>query len=426
MAQYSIHEDNMEKLTEKLAHIEKKCNKYGCTFNYSIIGEEYKDIQHSKEVYGAYYRKELVKTCVTTERFVIIEVEGIAKVNDWIFIATLEHTENGNIIRSYNTEIELSDYYRTCKPTCQHCNSDRYRKDTYIIQNTTTNEFKQVGKSCLKDFTGGLSAEAVAQFLSYFNTIQELNDHESLGGFTRKYINVTEYLTAVVEVVNKCGFISKAKAEEEGKQATSGKVYNLMNPTNKYDTEEIEKIDFVADRQENKEAVKNMLAWLEIQKANSQYISNLQIVCKKDYAEFRDMGLLASLPSAYFKAMETEKERLEREARKDNFSTSKYVGKVGDKIQLSSVIITKVAVYETQYGFTHIFKILDTNGNIYVWKASKGCEIREVSKTDKLGNVHTHDEGIPIENFIALKGTIKAHTEYNGELQTELTRCKVL
>jgi hypothetical protein len=419
MAQYSIHEDNMQKLADKLAHIEKKCNKYGCTFSYAEVGEEYKEVQHYKEIYGA-YGKEEVKTHKTIERFIIVEVEGIAIINDWKFVATLEHTEAGNIIRQYNTEVELPDYYRTCKPTCEHCHSDRYRKDTYIIRNTVTNELKQVGKSCLKDFTNGLSAEAVAQFLSYFNTIQELNDHESLGGFTRKYVNVSEYLTAVIEVVNKCGFVSKAKSEE-GKQATSSKVYSLMYPMSRYDTEEVEKLDFVADRQENKEAVKNMLAWLEVQKANSQYISNLQLVCKKEYAEFRDMGLLASLPSAYFKAMETEKERLEREARKSDQPTSQHVGKVGDKIQLTNVTITKVAVYETQYGFTHIFKILDTNGNIYIWKASKGCEVKEVIKGE-----YCNYESKAIEDFTALKGTIKAHNEYNGELQTELTRCKVM
>lgn len=406
--QYSIHEDNMEKLTLKLSRIEKKCNKYNCTFNYAIVGEEYKNIQHEKEVIGAYGIKSAIKTFITVERFVIVEVEGIAKVNDWKFTATLEHTENGNIIRQYDTESEIPEYYRTCKPICEHCNINRIRRDTYIIQNVVSKEYKQVGKSCLKDFTGGLSAEVVAQYLSYFETLQTMDCHESQGGFTRRYINVFDYITAVIEVVNKCGFISKAKSEEEQKEPTSSKTYGLMHPFSKYDYEEIDKLDFVADRKENKESATKMLEWIEKQDPTSQYISNLQIVCKKEYAEFRDLGIIASLPSAYFKSLETEKERIKRESRKTGSKQSQYVGSISDKIELTNVTITRIAQYETQYGFTTIFKIIDSEENIYIWKSSS-----------------SYKNDVPIEEFINIKGTIKAHNEYKGELQTELTRCKV-
>ena len=34
--------------------------------------------------------------------------------------------------------------------------------------NEKTKEFKQVGKSCLKDFTRGLSAESIAYYYSFF------------------------------------------------------------------------------------------------------------------------------------------------------------------------------------------------------------------------------------------------------------------
>lgn len=34
-----------------------------------------------------------------------------------------------------------------------------------------TGEFKQVGRSCLKDFTGGLDASAVAQYISFFDEL---------------------------------------------------------------------------------------------------------------------------------------------------------------------------------------------------------------------------------------------------------------
>lgn len=412
---YSIHEDNLDKLKSKLNKIEKKCNKYGCNFIYKEIGEEYKDIQHYKEGFDGYKKVEDY-THTTKERFVIVEVEGNAKINNWEFIATLEHTELGNIIRSYNKEIEVSESYRYCKPTCEHCNTNRSRKDTYIIRNTVNGEFKQVGKSCLMDYTNGLSAEMIASYLSYFNALQKMDDMESIGGgygCNKNYINVASYLSSAVEVVNKLGFVSKSVAEQEGKIPTSGIVLKMMNPVNQFDKDEIEKIDFVQDRQENIEIVEKMLEWLSTQDLNNnQYIGNLKIACSKEYAEYRDLGLLASLPSAYYKAINNiaEKERQEKE--KEGTEQSEHFGNVGDRIVLDNVTINRIASYSTDFGAMFIYKI--TSGtNVFIWKTGKYEEMKD-------GKMQL------IEMFTSIKGTIKAHTKYGDELQTELTRCKVM
>ena len=49
---------------------------------------------------------------------------------------------------------------------------------------------------------------------------------------------------------------------------------------------------------------------------------------------------------------------------------------------------------------------VDENGNVYTWKTSGGIYC---------------DESI---DEVELKGTVKAHNEYRGVKQTELTRCK--
>lgn len=41
MRTYAIHESNYEKMTKKVAALEKRCEKIGCSFYYKEIGEDY-------------------------------------------------------------------------------------------------------------------------------------------------------------------------------------------------------------------------------------------------------------------------------------------------------------------------------------------------------------------------------------------------
>ena len=63
-----------------------------------------------------------------------------------------------------------------------------------------------------------------------------------------------------------------------------------------------------------------------------------------------------------------------------------------------------LTAWETQWGMTYMFKIIDDEGNVFTWKTSNYPEF---------------------EKFNTLKGTVKAHSEFRNEKQTELTRCKV-
>jgi len=398
--QYYIHEANMEKLTHKLAMIERKCKKYDCTFTFNITGEKYVEVEADNG-------------CKYLQRYVIVDVEGVAKVNDWEFIGTLEHTECGNIIRQYKTDAEVPTEYRNRKPICEHCNSDRYRKDTYIIRNTVTGDYKQVGKTCLKSFTNGLSAEQVAQYLQYFTQLENMNDMGFEGGSCKRYEEIKQYLTAVIEVVDKLGFISKSKAESEefyGCMPTVSTVNSCLHPYGKYDREIIEQIDFKGNIEENKQKVEVILEWIKGLNAKtlngSQYIYNLYITAHKQYLEYRDLGLITSLPSAYYKHINDIKEKEKQEQAKEG---SKYVGEIKDKLQFEYKDAKIISSYETEYGRQYICQFLDENDNVFIWKTGNGYIFNEDGKVNG-----------------TIKGTVKAHNAFNGVLQTELTRCKVL
>ncbi len=110
---YAIYEGNLDRLEKKLKRIFNKCKAYGCDFHYEQTGEEFRELKDEK---GNKY----------TARFVLVEAEGTAVINDWEFVAELEHTENGNIITGV-AGIEVPERYYTTTPVCEHCNSKRWK-----------------------------------------------------------------------------------------------------------------------------------------------------------------------------------------------------------------------------------------------------------------------------------------------------------
>lgn len=383
---YLIHESNIERLEKKLTTIGNKCKKYGCTFTYEVIGEQF--VKDSEGVIN---------------RYVEIETAGLAKVNDWVFVATVDFHDNGNVIRKCgNIEVEVPERYYTSEPVCEHCNTKRRRKDAYIVMNTKTGEFKQVGRSCLKDFTCGLSAELVAQYISAFNSMIE-GESVATGWHTDRYYDTKEYLQYVVECINHFGFYGT-----QAKRSTKVRAYEyLMAKSNrvygsrlKQLLDEMEEVEFKQDTAEAVKVVENALEWIADQKEENSYIHNVKVLASQEYITYKDFGFVASLIPTYTKAMKIEEKKKEQQ---EVDSKSCYVGNVGDRITVEVQTIECIASWDTQYGATFIYKMVDEQSNVYTWKTGKGIPNQEAT----------------------IVGTIKEHKEFRGVKQTELTRCKI-
>lgn len=390
---FSIFEDNMPRLIKKMAVIEKKCTKHGCEFHFEELGEEFHEVK-------------LEDGTIATLRFITVEAEGTAKANDWEFIATVQHMTPVNLISCYRTEYSVPERYYYSKPICEHCNTTRSRKDTYLVRNTITGEWKQVGKSCLKEFTRGLSAEAVAEYISWFEEL--VKGESNYFNPSRKYTNTLDAVMVAVEAVNKFGY-KKTRDDEGGYNcdstaSTVSKVLYRINPG--YDT--LMDQGFTWETQENESKAKAILAWVRsLTPEVGSYLSNLKAACGDDYCESRNFGLIASSVAAYNREMEKQ----QREAsRKQTEAKSGWVGSVGQRIELKDVSLKLITSWYTDFGPTYMYKMTDANGNIFTWKTGKW-----------LGN----DSCVPEGAKITIKGTIKEHSDYHGTKQTELTRCKV-
>ena len=385
--QYAIFEGNMERLEQKLLKIYNKCKAYGCDFHYAQIGETFKEVDDKKG------HKHMA-------RFILVEAEGTAVINNWEFVAAVEHTENGNIFAG-KQNIEIPKKYYSTKPLCEHCNTNRYRKYTYIVRNKETGEFKQVGKSCLKDFTHGMSAEAITHYLSLFDTMIQGESFDS-GICFEHYLNTEEYLAYVSETIRCFGYVRAA----DGNPSTAAKALDYYEAARgnavsreylRHLQDEMSSMEFHINSEETVQKVKNALEWIKHQNDDNNYIHNLKTACSLEYVKYKNANLLASLFIAYKKDLEKEATN-----KQEDESQSVYVGKVGERVTIKARQARCVTSYETQYGTKRIYKIIGEDGNIYIWKTGKII-------------TESHD--------IIVTGTIKDHGEFRGVKQTELTRC---
>jgi len=395
MAVYKIYEENMPRLEKKLQTIANKCEKYGTPFSYKITGEEYQE----REINGQKH----------TLRFVLVDVEGEARVNNWRFVASLEHTEDGNIIRGLRG-VEVPKRYYSCGPKCEHCKTDRNRTDTYIVQNLNSGHFKQVGKSCLRDFTKGMSAEGVAAYVSLFD---ELIQGEAVtpSHHFPYYIKKDEALLYIAETVNKFGFENSDAPYPTWRRALNYYRYDHNDFAYLYKDfvarieREMQLAQFDIQSKSAKTKAKETSKWVESTDEASNFIHNIKTVYAMEYITPQHFSLLAAGFPAKYKSEQTaewkkkyEIKMKEIEVRKKN---SNYVSEVGKRIEINVKSNRLVSSVKTQFGLSNIYHICDVAGNCYIWKTANALP----------------------EDTSILVGTVKEHQEYNGEKQTVLTRC---
>ena len=397
---YLIHESNMERLEKKMASLQKKCAQSHCSFKYEVIGEEYiTSTSESGEEYVAKYFK--------------VEVEGTAKYDGWEFVATLDHHDEGNVVRAYNTELIIPEKYKTCGPTCEHCGKIRSRKDTYLIYNEDLG-FKQVGRSCLREYTNGLSAEDIAFFVSIYSQFE--NSKEYSGASFNRYICVEDIVRYAFECYKHWGYQKSRNSFEDeipaNYRSTKDRVtdyYYVNRAFGKRKDElknEMELVGFNPSSEYAVESTKDALEWIRNEEPNGEYIRNLKVVCSDEYTDYRSLGILVSLTTAYerhigqLKAYE-EKQKVAETAK----VTSQFVGAEGERIEVETNNFAIISSWEGQFGMTYLYKFNDNEGNVFTWYASNSVK----------------DE----DRVVSVKGTIKSHNEYKGVKETILTRCKV-
>lgn len=392
---YAIYEEFFPDVEKKLKRIAKKCKKHGNNFTFKIEGEEIRTIKNNDTNRIEHYK------------FILVNVEGTAKIDNWECIAVLEIHESGNIIRRINTIIEVPERFKQSKNICEHCNSKRYRNNLYVIHNIKTDEWKQVGGSCLMLYTGGLNMEYIAAYLDGITELEENDGQVSCRG--KQYFSVKEILSRSVEIISKTGYFN-TNSDLPTKSLVSKIVFDKIDKA-LYDINDtlrrlkfdirFEYNDFF--KEETEATVKSIIDYYLNLEDNNEFIHNVHVMLNESYVDYKNFGFLCYLPEGYAKHIQKEIEKAKRLEEK-----SEYFGEIGkrykDKIISSFELLTS---WYNDFGVTRLYKIVLNDGFVLKWKSSNEIDLENGKDFDKI-------------TF-----TVKNHSEYKGKKQTEVSRCKI-
>jgi hypothetical protein len=216
-----------EQLVAALAKLGKKAIKLGCKAPVATITRSYTvDVSDDKKFPQLVEYNEIK-----------IDYEVITVVGDWRFLASLETVDsvNGeprNRVSGPNLSDEHAARFVTAHQKCDHCNHNRKRNLTFIVQ-SCNDETKQIGSTCLQAYMGIDPAAAVAG-MEFATRIAEIgNDEERWGGKAApRVMPLDEFAAATLSLVSKNGFVN-AQAAEFGNQIKTGNdVITLLLDTN--------------------------------------------------------------------------------------------------------------------------------------------------------------------------------------------------
>jgi len=390
---YSIPEMNYSELETKLSKLNKKAIKLNCEpIVLTLLGTV--DLKISVPWQN---NQILVRHNQVT-------ISGVAPIiAGYELIASCEQFENGILVKTIPGKT-YPERYRDLM-SCEHCNSNRLRKYTFIVRNVETDEYKMVGKSCLKDFLGHMDPNFYAMILQYLAEFNEKEYSEIPSGFRTLY-NTEEYLSFVAACIRERGWISKTNANEQQTLSTANfaeeAITNYHAPSKLQD----KFTKYPEPTEQDKELANKSLNWAKnLVDTKNDYLYNIHLLSQQNSISYKEMGFVASIVSSFAKNLEYEILKEQRETAKKQELLSDYFGSIGEKIQIELTYVNSYS-FETQWGMSHINKFLDQNGNIFIWKSSNSVRVNQ-------------------GQLVKIKGTIKDHSEYAGAKQTILTRCKI-
>ena len=159
--------------------------------------------------------------------------------------------------------------------------------------------------------------------------------------------------------------------------------------------------------------IKAWLAGAEHEQVVGTPLMNCKAIMAGTVCGVKHFGVLAYAPVAYEVALERERRAAVRDAKKAyEAERSQYVGEEGQRIEIEVHTCRLITSWESQYGKTYLYKMVDDDGNVFIWFASSA-----------FGKFTDDYEWVDFKAG-KVKATVKEHSERDGIKQTVITRCK--
>lgn len=384
---FTIRVSDIDKIETLIKRINKKAKTHGVLGAKVTVLDETQRVKEAKVFedsdYLWYNRKVVVPV-------VDVLVEGnIPVTKGHSFVASVEATENGNIIFG-GGEYDLSKY-RTGGIYCEHCNAKRNRKKGIIVRKPD-GSLIQVGRSCVKDFLGDdfdAKLSALENIVVKIGSISDDIDNIG-GGFVPDAWSIESFLAITACEIRTNGWRSSTTAREYGSVSTKDAVLNDLNS---------KKGQKLIPEDEDVEVAKKTLEWILSVTPDSDFLHSAQVIAKGGFVTYKTAGFVAAIIKAY----ETHVNKIAAKDNQVDFTKSQFVGTVGKRIETRVRVISK-KVIESYYGVNTVITFVTPEGNILTTFAS-----------GSVSSVERNEE-------TTIKGTVKKHNIFRDSNQTILNR----
>ncbi len=281
---------------------------------------------------------------------------------------------------------------------CEHCNVRVNRKYTYLVREVETGQYRQVGSTCIKDFTGWAGKPV-------FLTVEDVEDDlfgRGVGGGDPATTVEDAIATAYVAVQ----MFGWAASGQEG--ATR---YTVARALFGYDQIACDLRAAMAARMGEGDAVAGeIIATLSAELTEPDgYEANVLAVLSAEYVTERELGLLCSAVPAYERIIGRRVAReAERKAEAEKVP-SRWFASVGDKVTVTGAVKTALTIDGYAYNSVQRLIVIDTPGATFKMITSAGWA----------WDVHGGE-------VITVTAAVKRHDVYREAEQTVLVRPRMV
>jgi hypothetical protein len=418
---------NVEQIGDYARRMNRKAEKLGLEvkpITVSVLGEpELLRFQREIRDSGAPGGWRLVWSAI---EFVPLIVQGETPVlPGWTFIGTIDRlpdeetgTEGSDttVFRMVAGE-EIPKHAKDRPQFCDHCQTTRRRNLTYLVRHDETGEVKQVGSTCIKDYLGHRSAEAVAQFMQWWLILYGLSnwdvseyDEDEYQRIRHLYATPEEYLPWVALEVRLNGWVSRKSAHENlTTSSSSAAMDRMLVMTRSAGTLGVKRNERPNDQDYKMahDAIEFILGLPAEKRDADDYWYNLHKLIDHGLFHIRKhRGIVGSA----IRVWQIEVERREREARAASATNAPY-GDIGARYDLTLEVLLTKDLYdnlsnEWKSTLCKFRGTGDADGHLFVWFASSPPQF---AKGDT----------------ILCRATIRNHQTFQGTYETVLTRVKV-
>lgn len=327
-------------------------------------------------------------------QYCLVDVIGcIPKIGDYNLVSVITKTESGQSIVNNVPGESTPESFRDNDFFCDHCNINRYRKEVVIIRDG--NDYKQVGKTCLKDYLGEDLETLVNKFKFIYNTCDQANEYL---GACSPLVQTIPYMERVSSIIRKVGYISSTKSyDNPGVVPTKDIAWKIyLNPHSEFSKNFIKEND-IAIEDVDKNLAEDALDWALSLETNNDFDANLKTIASEENIGYKLCGYVACIIPCY-------SNYLNKKSEEKHQPNSDWIGNVKDRLEDSAKVVFMKEL-ETQFGLTTLIKFLTKDGNVLTWFASGEPDFSMNEECD-------------------IKFTVKKHDEYNGVKQTIVNRVK--